>query len=149
MLAPWAGGEPQVVAARGTERTGRPGVDERLEADLEFPGGATALAHCDMAAPDWRITCRVLGSRGEATASNFVRPDQDDRVLVIGPKGHREERMGTRSSYTYQLEALRSHLRDGAPLPIDVHDAVTTAELIDATYAAAGFPPRPRHPEIG
>ena len=51
-----------------------------MEADLEFPGGATGLAHCDMAAPDWRITCRVVGGRGEATATNFVRPDQDDRV---------------------------------------------------------------------
>jgi predicted dehydrogenase len=149
MLAPWAGGEPRVVAARGTERAGRPGVDERLEADLEFPGGATALAHCDMAAPDWRITCRVIGGRGEATATNFVRPDQDDRVLVIGPDGHREEHLGTRSSYTYQLEALRAHLRAGAPLPIDGHDAVATAELIDAAYAAAGFAPRPRHAATG
>jgi predicted dehydrogenase len=111
-MAPWAGGEPPVVAARGTERAGRPGVDERLEADLEYPGGATALAHCDMAAPHWRITCRVIGDR-------------------------------------YQLEALRAHLRAGAPLPIDGHDAVATAELVDATYAAAGFAPRPRHPATG
>jgi predicted dehydrogenase len=144
MLAPWAGGEPWVVTARGVERADRPGVDERLEADLEFPGGATGLAHCDMAAADWRITCRVVGTAGEATATNFVRPDQDDRVLVIGPDGHREERLGTRSSYTYQLEAFRTHLRDGAPLPIDADDAVVTAELIDAAYTAAGFAPRPR-----
>jgi predicted dehydrogenase len=143
-LAPWAGGEPRVIAARGVERAGRPGVDERLEADLEFPGGATGLAHCDMAAPDWRITCRVIGERGEATATNFVRPDQDDRVLVRTPDGHREEHLGTRSSYTYQLEAFRAHLREGAPLPIDAADAVATAELIDAAYTAAGLPLRPR-----
>ena len=86
----------------------------------------------------------VVGTAGEATATNFVRPDQDDRVRWVGRDGtHREEHLGTRSSYTYQLEAFRAHLRAGAPLPIDVDDAVSTAELIDAVYAAAGFPPRP------
>jgi predicted dehydrogenase len=144
MLAPWTGGEPRVVAARGVERADRPGVDQRMEAELEFPGGATGLAHCDMAAADWRITCRLVGTAGEATATNFVRPDQDDRVRWVGRDGtYREEYLGTRSSYTYQLEAFRAHLREGAPLPIDVDDAVATAELIDAVYAAAGFPPRP------
>ncbi|HJW58912.1 MAG TPA: gfo/Idh/MocA family oxidoreductase, partial [Actinomycetota bacterium] len=46
--------------------------------------------------------------------------------------------------YTYQLEALRAHLRDGAPLPIDADDALANMELIDACYHAAGFQPRPR-----
>ena len=143
MLARWADGEPALVAARGDAWAGHPGVDERLTADLVFPGGATGLAHCDMAAADGRITCRVVGTTGEATVTNFVRPDQDDRLLVVGRNGRREERLGTRSSYTYQLEAFRAHLRDGAPLAIDADDAVATAELIDAAYAAAGFPPRP------
>jgi hypothetical protein len=35
-LAPWAGGLPRLVTARGGERAGRPGVDEWLTADLEF-----------------------------------------------------------------------------------------------------------------
>ena len=99
-----------------------------------------------MAAPGWDISCRVVGSRGEVTASNFVRPDQDDRVLVSTPTGDREEHLGTRSSYTYQLAALRAWLRDGVALPIDVHDAVATAELIDEAYRAAGYPPRPTTP---
>jgi predicted dehydrogenase len=51
-----------------------------------------------------------------------------------------------RSSYTYQLEALRAHLRDGVPLPVDPDDAVDTMTLIDACYEAAGFIPRPRPP---
>lgn len=44
VLAPWAGGPPRLVAARGGERAGHPGVDEWLEADLEFPNGATGTA---------------------------------------------------------------------------------------------------------
>jgi len=53
------------------------------------------------------------------------------------------ERLGRRSSYTYQLEAFAAHLRDGTPLPYDVTDTVPQAELIDAVYRAAGFEPRP------
>lgn len=143
MLARWAGGSPWVVSARGGERTGRPGVDEWIEAELAYPSGATGLARCDMAADGWRATCRVVGERGEATALDFILPHLDDRVVVTTAAGGREEQLGRRSSYLYQLEALRSHLRGGAPLPIDVHDAVATAELIDEVYAAAGFPPRP------
>ena len=137
-----------MVAARGRERAGHPGVDEWLEADLEFPAGATGSARCNMAG-DRRMPCRIVGDRGEATAANFALPTMDDRVFVSTPDGRRVEELGRRSSYTYQLEALRAHLRDGAPLPIDADDAVATMELIDACYRAAGFQPRPRTPPVG
>lgn len=142
-FAAWAGGEPLVNSARADERAGHPGVDERVTAQLAFPGGATGEAHCDMAAEDWCITARVVGERGEATAMNVVLPQRDDRIVVRGPDGERTEHLGTRSTYVYQLEAVRAHLRDGAPFPAGADDAVATAELIDAVYAAAGFPPRP------
>jgi predicted dehydrogenase len=145
-LAPWGGGEPQVVAARGVERS--PGVDEWVEAELQFPGGAGGFVYCSMNA-QWRMTLRVVGTLGEATAANFILPHQDDRVLVRTGCGAsattRAEHLGTRSSYTYQLEALGAHLRDGAPMATDAPDAVATAELIDAVYTAAGLPVRPAH----
>ena len=56
----------------------------------------------------------------------------------------RVERLGTRPTYTYQLEALGTHRRGDTPFPLNVDDAVATAELIDAAYTAAGMPPRPR-----
>lgn len=143
MFARWAGGEPSVVSATGAERAGHAGVDERITAQLSFPGGATGEAHCDMAADDWAITCRVVGDRGEATAVNFVLPQRDDRIVVTAADGERTEHLGTRSTYLYQLEAVRAHLREGAPFPLDVDDAVATAELIDDVYRAAGLPPRP------
>jgi predicted dehydrogenase len=144
VLAPWAGGLPRLVAARAGERAGRPGVDEWLDADLVFPNGATGTARCSMAG-DRRMTCRIVGDRGEATAANFVEPHLDDRVFVsAAPDGERVEELGRRSSYTYQLEALRAHLRDGAPLPIDADDAVASMQLVDDCYRAAGFSPRPR-----
>jgi hypothetical protein len=89
---------------------------------------------------------RLVGSLGEATAANFVQPHIDDRVLISTSDGERVEHLGTRSSYTYQLEALRSHLRDATPLAVGPDDPVDTMALIDACYEAAGFTPRPRAP---
>ncbi|MCX6464476.1 MAG: Gfo/Idh/MocA family oxidoreductase [Pseudonocardiales bacterium] len=142
------GGEPEVVSATADERAGRPGVDERVTAELVLPGGATGTAVCDMAADGWDISCRVVGTRGEATAMNLVLPQRDDRVVVTGPSGTRTEHLGTRSTYLYQLEAVRAHLLDGAPFPLAADDPLRTAELIDAVYRAAGLPLRPVREEV-
>lgn len=144
MLAPWAGGPPRLVSARGEERAEAPGVDEWLEAELVFDGGATGSARCHMAHADQRMTCRIVGSRGEATAANFVLPHLDDRVSVRTGAGERVERLGTRRSYVYQLEAFAAAVLDGETLPIGPDDAVDNMALIDDCYRAAGFAPRPR-----
>ena len=144
MLAPWAGGAPRLVSARGGERATAPGVDEWLDADLEFPGGATGSARCHMDHDKLEMSCRIVGSRGEAYAPNFVLPQMDDRVVVRTAEGERTERLGTRSSYTYQLEAFAARVREGTPVPLDPDDAVATMTLIDESYRAAGFEPRPR-----
>jgi predicted dehydrogenase len=143
-LAPWAGGEPYVTGADGAERAGHPGVDEWVDAELEFPGGATGTVRCSMAADADRMTARIIGSRGEVSALNFVLPHRDDRVLVTADGAERVEELGRRPSYAYQLEAFAAAVRDGAPLPTDADDAVRTAELVDASYEAAGFDLRPR-----
>ncbi|WP_405866727.1 Gfo/Idh/MocA family protein [Streptomyces sp. NBC_00005] len=144
MLAPWAGGAPRLVSARGGERAGAPGVDAWLDAELEFPGGATGSARCHMAYDKLEMSCRIVGSRGEAYTPNFVLPQMDDRIVVRTEEGARTERLGTRSSYTYQLDAFAAHVREGTPLPLDADDAVATMTLIDECYRAAGFEPRPR-----
>lgn len=142
-LAPWAGGPPRLVSARGGERAGAPGVDEWLDADLAFPSGATGSARCHMAYDELRMSCRIVGSRGEALAPNFVLPHLDDRIVIRTTDGERTERLGRRSSYTYQLEAFAARLRSRAPLPLGPDDAVATMTLIDECYRAAGFEPRP------
>ncbi|NGO07379.1 Gfo/Idh/MocA family oxidoreductase [Streptomyces sp. HC44] len=144
MLAPWAGGAPRLVSARGEERAGAPGVDEWMDAELEFPGGATGSARCHMAYGELEMSCRIVGTRGEAFAPNFVLPHQDDRVVVRTGEGERVERLGTRLSYTYQLDAFAARVRGGAALPLDADDALATMTLIDECYTAAGFRPRPR-----
>lgn len=144
-MAPWAGGEPRLVDARGGERAGLPGVDEWVDANLVYPSGVTASARCHMAGQGREMTYRLIGSKGEATVSNFVLPHTDDRLFVDTVAGKRVERLGTRSSYTYQLEAFTKLVRHGTPMPTDSDDAVRTMELIDECYRAVGLESRPRH----
>ncbi|MFD3451374.1 Gfo/Idh/MocA family protein [Streptomyces sp. NPDC058691] len=143
-LAPWGGGAPRLTGARGGEHAGMPGVDEWLEADLVFPGGATGTARCNMASDAEDLSLRVVGSLGEVTAPNFVLPHLDARLLVRTPEGERVEELERRTSYTYQLEAFAGLVRDGIKVPTDADDAVESMRLIDDAYRAAGFAPRPR-----
>ncbi len=143
LLGASAGGEPQVVTARGADRVGHPGVDEWVQAELAFPDGASGRTFTHMAGPDVVMELTAVGTTGRVTAANFVLPHTDDRVHVITESGSRTERPGTRPSYDYQLDALASAISDRTAPPLGVDDAVATMDLVDATYVAAGFSPRP------
>ena len=143
MFAQFAGGAPMLINSRAGERKRLPGVDEWLNADLAFPGGATGAVRTSMAAEQVDFSCKIVGTRGEAFAPSFVLPHRDDRVIVTTKEDTWVEHLGTKSSYAYQLEAFAAHLRTGAPLLTDADDAVATMELIDACYQAAGMQPRP------
>jgi predicted dehydrogenase len=143
MFAPYAGGAPKLLGARAGERKRMPGVDEWLNADLEFPSGATGAVRTSMAAESVEFSLKVVGSRGEAFAPFFVLPQNDDRVIVTTKEDTWVEHLGTRTSYTYQLETFAGAVRNGAPLLTDADDALATMELIDSCYVAAGMEPRP------
>lgn len=135
-------GEPTLVRADAGERNDHPGVDEWLIAEFEYPGGGTAAAGCNMAAPVHDFSLTLIGEQGTMHVPNFVQPHLDDRLTLRTPAGSRTERLGPRSSYTYQLEALSAHLRSGAELPISADDAVAQMKTVDAAYVLAGFEPR-------
>lgn len=139
-LGRFAGGEPTVVAARAVERD--PGVDESCEIELVFPSGATGSSINAMTAERFEMTLRIVGDRGEAFAHDYALQSGDDRITITTDAGTTVEHLGTRSTYTYQLDVFAQHLADGTAFPIDVDDAVTTMELIDSTYRAAGLPLR-------
>jgi predicted dehydrogenase len=157
------GGSLSVSSAVAKVRDGHPGVDEHLFLDGVFPSGATGSGGSDMSADGWAFTLIVTGSEGEMIVPNFVLPHQDDRLILrhtpSEPRAHRQpseladlmgerdddvvEHLGSRSSYTYQLEALGRAVRDGDCLVTDADFAVANMERIDAAYRAAGLEPRP------
>jgi predicted dehydrogenase len=95
-----------------------------------------------MVADDYMFTLRIVGTRGDVLVHNFINPHDDDRLTINTPEGTTVERLGTRPSYTYQLEAFATHVQHGAPLPLDTADAVENMAYIDAAYRAAGMSPR-------
>lgn len=148
----FCGGEPTITTAIARERPGHPGVDERLSVEAQYPSGATAALGSDMNAGDdmdepgqWDFHLRVTGTTGSVRAANVVQPHLDDTIELR--RDGREpvvEHTGTRSSYTYQLEAFTALVREGRPLGYDpFEDAVAQAEFVDAAYRAAGLQPRP------
>ncbi|MFY0406654.1 Gfo/Idh/MocA family protein [Solicola sp. PLA-1-18] len=138
------GGTVEVVAARGTGGDDDPRVDAAVDVDLTLPGGVAATVLSSMGHDDVDFSLTLTGDAGTLHAPAYVLPQQDDRVVVTTADGERTERLGTRSTYAYQLDALAALLRDGTPIGPDADDAIAQAELIDAVYTAADMPLRPR-----
>lgn len=137
---PGLDGGPEIATARAELRS--PGVDARCDVELSFPGGATGLSSNSMTAPDYSFTLNIVGSSGTALVHDFIRPDRDDRLTVTTSAGSTVEHLGTRASYTYQLEAFAAHVQHGAALPFGLDDAMANMALVDAAYHAAGLQPR-------
>jgi predicted dehydrogenase len=133
-------GHPSIVRAHAKEHS--PGVDAWCDVELGFPGGATGLSANSMVADDYSFTIQIVGTKGDVRVHNFIKPHEDDRITIRTPAGSVVEHLGTRRSYTYQLEAFAGHVLHGAPLPLDTADAVENMAYIDAAYRAAGMDPR-------
>jgi predicted dehydrogenase len=142
LLGGYAGGEPTLVSARAEERTGRPGVDERLFVEVAFPSGATGFGGSDMDCPTRDFALTVEGSRGVIVVPMFPVPNEDDRLVLRRGGEEQVERLGRRSSYTYQLEAFAAAVRHGAPVVTDHDWSVANMQLVDAAYRMAGMEPR-------
>lgn len=137
------GGEPIAVRARAGTLPQHPGVDAWLAGDLEFPNGVIGHLESSMTHGKWDFSLRVVGTEGEVLAPAFVLPQTDDRVIVTVGTDQRVEELGTRSTYTYQLEAVARLLHDGDPMITDSADAVRNMQTIDDLYAAAGMSSHP------
>jgi predicted dehydrogenase len=140
MTVPGVDGHPSVVRAHAEQRT--PGVDAWCDVEVGFPGGATGLTTHSMVADDYSFTIRIVGTTGDLLVHDFIRPSHDDRLTLRTARGTTVERLGTRASYTYQLEAFAAHVERGVPLPFGPADAVANMAMVDAAYRAAGMAPR-------
>jgi predicted dehydrogenase len=149
VLADFAGGAPRLVRASGAGRAAAPGLDERAEIHLAFPSGATGLVRCSMSSPEWDMSLRVVGTAGEAYIPDLLFQEYDDRLIVKTGSEERTEHCGDATSYTYQLRAFTSAVRDGSPYPTDADSAVATMSLVDRSYRAIGLEPRPSYSHHG
>jgi predicted dehydrogenase len=147
LLGSYAGGEPILVAAQAEERTGRPGVDERLFVDVVYPSGARGRGGSDMDSAVRGMPLVVRGTGGEITLPMFPVPHEGDSLILRRPGADDVvEHLGTRTSYTFQLEAFGDAVRTGRPVLTDADWAVGNMRLIDAAYTAAGLDVTRRSP---
>ena len=140
LAMPGIEGLPSIVRAHAEQRT--PGLDAWCDVEIGFRGGATGLAAHSMVGDHYSFTIRIVGTRGDLLVHDFVKPNGDDRLTVNTPAGSTVERLGTRASYTYQLEAFAAHVEHGAELPFGTADAVANMVFVDSAYRAAGMQPR-------
>ncbi len=47
--------------------------------------------------------------------------------------------MGSRTTYTYMLEAMTRLVREGVPMRTDADDSVVQMQMMDDIYVAAGM----------
>lgn len=137
-----AGGAPELVRARGGEIPEYPGTDAWIAADLVYPNGVPAHLESGMTHGSWDFSLRIVGSKGEAYGPRFIQSHLDDRIVVTVGTQQREEHLGERSTYTYQLEAFTRLIREGVPMRTDADDAIVNMQYIDDIYRAAGMQPR-------
>lgn len=131
-----------LVSAAGVGYDPDPRLDAAVAAELSV-GTASASLSVSMESPAWDFSLRVIGDRGEVTAPNFVKPQEDDRLLVTADGVAREERTGTESSYAHQLRRIRAALRSGERSATELERSRRTMALIDAILEQSGFPLRP------
>jgi len=150
MVRTVAGTEPEVTSA--VSATGWGGVDRATSAELRFPAGPgpgsgsgeglTGAITCSM----WShrlaaIWLRVEGTEGTLKVRNPLMPHLFGQIKVTAGGRTRRERHWSGTTYSYQLAAFVAAVRDGAPFPTGVDDAVANMAVIDAVYRAAGREP--------
>ena len=143
MLRHFAREEPTVTHASVLEKSA--GVDRRVDADFDFPSGATGKITASMLSRTvlW-IGARITGADGSVRIVNPVAPQYFHRCTVRTDSGSRRLSFPrSETSYGNQLEAFAAAVLDSAPVLTPPADSVANMQVIDDVYAAAGMAPRP------
>ena len=128
-----------LAAAVAGQRADLPRMDEWCDATFRLADGVVATAAANMAA-EWNFSITATGTTGTAHVPNFIHVHEDDRLITRTEEhGERIERLGRRSTYAYQMDALVGAIRQGRHFPTTTADAVENMMLIDECYHASGF----------
>jgi predicted dehydrogenase len=142
VLGKWCGGNPEITGGRAVLRS--PQIDESCILDVRYPNGAKGTQAVSMVAGEFVFSLRIVGDEGSLYLHDYLGPNRDDRLTVVSAtRGTVSvEHLGTRSTYTYQLEAFADAVRNGTSLPNGLDDAVENMRYLDDAYRAIGLDPR-------
>jgi predicted dehydrogenase len=133
------GEEPDVVVAATGTRT-ELGVDERITATLQFPGGALADVTCGMAkGTPFKALLAIDCEFGNVEVENPVLAHRGHSIRERLNGAFRHFTLAGGSTFDFQLAALLNVLAGKARPLTGGADAIGNMETIDAIYAKAGF----------
>ncbi|MBW2448340.1 MAG: Gfo/Idh/MocA family oxidoreductase [Deltaproteobacteria bacterium] len=120
-----------------------PRVDRAMDAEVRFADGRVGRIACSLfSAKILKMSARVVGDAGQLDVFNPVAPQVYHRLKLHTAAGTEVERLTRDPTYLFQLRAFEAAVRDGAPFPTGVDDAVANMRLVDAIYEKSGLGPR-------
>ena len=132
--------EPTVTSASAEE--GPQHVDARIEAELEFPSGATGRVESSMIAEDGDVRLEIVGTEGSITAQNPLAPQNGNTLTVRTAAGETSGEVVGGTTYEHMVRAFCDHVTHGTAFPTKGADSIANMAAIDAIYSAAGLPVR-------
>lgn len=134
--------EPQVVSARAKRSS--PEIDRFMQAELEFPSGATGHIRCSLWGwPLVSVSAEVVGSLGSIKVVNPVVPHiLYHHIKVDSPTVKGTERFWGQSTYDCQLRRFVGGIRHDSQIVTNSIDAVLNMKVIDQIYLKSGMTPR-------
>jgi len=137
-----AGEEPvEVTSAKALLSS--PRVDRAMDAEVRFADGRVGRIACSLMSKKLlKMSARVVGDAGQLDVFNPVAPQVYHRLKLHTAAGTEVERLTRDPSYLFQLRAFEAAVRDGAPFPTGVDDAVANMRLVDGIYEKSGLGPR-------
>ncbi|MBZ9937247.1 Gfo/Idh/MocA family oxidoreductase [Mesorhizobium sp. BR1-1-16] len=127
--------EPAVISA--VAEPNPLGTDQRMVAELMFPGRVTAHLVADIASPPFRGLLRIEGESGTVELDNPCLPHRGHSLREWFGTSYREHTMAGGTTYDYQLEAFIAAVDQGTPLPTGGADSIGNMSTVDAVYDKA------------
>ena len=132
------GEQPRVISANADWHES--GVDIAMEAELEFPRGATANVSCSMSEslPD-RLDAGLIvqGEKGTLVVENPLAPHVGHKLTLNTDRGAVSEQFDNTPTYHYQMQHVVDVIGNGAKQLTGGTDAVENMRALDAVYRAA------------
>ncbi|MFJ5309239.1 Gfo/Idh/MocA family protein [Streptomyces sp. NPDC088350] len=133
-------GEPEVT---GAQIRAVDGVDAATTAQLAFAGGLSGEVVAIMEGVDGHAAeLHVSGSAGTLHVRMPYHPYLYGELTLTTESGVVVEQGDPRTTYSFQLEAFRDAVTEGAANLTDAGEATATMRVIDAIYRAGGLRPR-------
>jgi predicted dehydrogenase len=140
MLRFFGGETPAIVDAKA--RTSSAQLDVECCARFAFSSGATGEMQASIDHDGLEIELEIRGQRGELFANNPVLPHLFNELRVKLDGAETSEVVAGEPTFTGQLRAFVTWVRDGIPMPTDAWEAVENMRFIDSVYDAAGLQAR-------